>query len=270
MKLKFSTVKEGIPLVASVMIFLSIIKSMGYYYAFGIRIVDYIGFSESALLFIDYILDISSRIGMMAVMVFLFAFILKSKFRSYNKSSSVIPYNAILAIQIIYALIAVFFSIYIYLLLRNTYHFSAGYAFLYAFDFVLIFAAWLYYIFAGYKSKVQEYSKQEGRMMVYYKSLLSKVFTWLVVAALSGGTLQNLYLGINRVGAVNAEKQFVYHFSDSTSVYSGTDTLYVGRTKDNIFFYINSQKKALIFKEDAVKQSEIRILKTMPPDFSVF
>jgi hypothetical protein len=270
MKLRFSTIKEGLPLIASVMIFFSIIKAIGYYYAFGVRITDYISFSDSALLFVDYILDITSRIASMTIIVLLMAVFLRNRLRGYNLSRSIIPYNLILMIQVIYLAVSIFFSVYVYLLLRNTFHFSVGYAFLYAVNFVLVFGVWLYYIFGGYKSKVEEYSRQDDRVLVYYKGLLSQVFTWLVVAALAGGTLQNLYLAIKKIPATNTEKQFVYYFSDSSIVFSGIDTMYIGRTKDNIFFYINSQKKALVLKEDAVKKSEIRILKINPPDFSVF
>jgi hypothetical protein len=223
MPLSFSSIKDIIPIAATTFVLTGIIKALAFYYLFGIRIIDYIDFSESLLLFLDDLIIIA--VGLM--------FAVASYFFYGNIPSSM---------RFIGIFIIACNSVYLFVLLRHYYHLSLYFSIVEAVALAIVSSVAFYFVYTGYR---------QG-----YPMLLFLITTFLISV---------IEFRIKRdydvIVKEEPEKEVTLQFTDSTMIKTGTDTVYIGRTRKNIFCYVKSSKTALVFKEEAIKDIQIKKLK---------
>ena len=230
MPLKFSTIKDVLPTAASAFVLTGILKALAFYYLFGIRIIDYVDFSESLLLFLDDLIIFCFALLYAGLSAFLY--------RQYPAS---LLYMGIILIA--------GNSIYLYVLLRNYYHISMYFSIVQPLAVLIISLVGFFYL---YRQIVP--GKADLRLEI-------KIVAVLAFLSLISTVIFRIKKDYDHIVKDDADRQVKCVFSDSTQVTTGKDTLYIGRTKHNLFFYVKSEKKALIYKEDEVKKIEIKTLK---------
>ena len=260
--MKITTIKEFIPTFASSFVILGIIKAMIFYYAFGIRILDYIDFSESLLLFFDDILLIIGPI----ILAYIGNLLLIKKIKEAN----IIKVRPFKNIAIVLSLIfLVFNTIYTFLILHRFFHFTNLISGLLA-SLILIFAGF-YFFFIGIQiekdikniNSESEPRKKKILKTSFFQKIAISLFLYFVV----NGFIYRTYMSLHDTVSNSPEKKITCKLKGNTIIQSGNDTLYLGQTRNNIFFYIRNYKTSLILKLDSVENIETAILKPQQPGF---
>lgn len=230
--MNFSTIREIVPTVTSVFVLSGIVKALAFYSLFGIRIIDYIDFSESLLLFFDDLI-----IFCVALM---FSLVSSHFYKKYPLS--LVLFGLVLIISN---------SVYFYILLHNYYHLNP-YLSLVQPLLLLLLSAWgFWHLYTGIKVE-QPDAKPDLQIQM---RLLILLFSLISVMA------YRVKRDYDNIVYEQPDREVTCLFNDSSQVRTGIDTVYVGRTKNTLFFYSKQEKKALIYKSDQVKKTEIKTLR---------
>ncbi len=156
MTLKLSSIKDALPIASTTFIIIGIIKALAYYYLFGIRIIDYIEFSESLLLFLDDLLIFAFAL--------LFAGFAAFLYRKFPTSLRIMGIG-----------LSISNAIYLYVVLRNYYHISLYFSIVEAVALLIISLVGFYYLYSQINS--QNTNQNIEIFMVLLLALFSLVST---------------------------------------------------------------------------------------------
>lgn len=258
--MKIKTIKEFIPTFTSSFVILGIIKAMIYYYAFGIRILDYIDFSESLLLFFD---DIILIIGPILIAYIGNLYIIKQL-----KEAEKINKKRFQQIAIVLSLVFIIMNpLYVYLILHKFFHFSIGSSLSLASGVLLISG---FYFFSTSIQMEEDIENINNEIEPRRKKILKDVLFYKIGLVLSlylviNGFIYRTHKDFDNAISKEPEKQVICILKDSSIISSGKDTLYLGQTHNNVFFHIRSTKTSIIIKIDDIKNIKTRILKSQQP-----
>lgn len=252
----YPSIKEIIPTAASFFVLLSVTKAMIFYSIFGIRILDYLTFSESILLFFDDILILVIPLIFTIGYIFIISIYIENKFIFENKY--------ILFIKIIALGLIILYLVYLYKLFSDYFHFTSLFTWGYLYLSLMIAGVPFLAIFHKFREKREQYKENEKfkGLLLLQKDITRKLLAWVVFISIIGGGIQKLYKDLKYTLAEEPESIVKCEFNDGSNMSSNKDTLYIGRTSSNLFFYLPQSKSALIYKTENLKLIKLINVKT--------
>jgi hypothetical protein len=254
--MKYSlTMKELIPTAGSLFVFLCITKAMIYYSVFGVRILDYITFTESLLLFFDDLLLLVLPVVCYIAYFFIFSV--------FSKKIFFLKKYVMINIYILSCGLVILYLIYLALLFINYFDFSILFAIIYLYLTLIVFLLPFFIIFRNFNQQrtLFESANNKNGLLLFQKKIVTNLIVWFVFISITGGGIQSLYKDLKNILVKDPEKIIKCEFKNGTTITSSKDTLYVGRAANNIFFYIPKSKKAFIYKNDELRIIEIQTVK---------
>ena len=252
MKFSISNAKDIFAIGGPIIIFISIVKEMLYYYAFHIHIIDYLELTESLLLFLDDLIQI-----LYALVFFIpYPYILARYFDSAEKFLEMTSKNYFMyAYPIITLGLS---STYLFLIFYRYYGIDLSLCIGYSFvlPFLIGFSLWQRY---AELAILKKNPKRAGRTLEeefssFKKFLIPSILVLLIFSTI----LPRVYKDIKNIHAKNPENFFEFVFKSGAVIKSSDDTVYLGKTRNYFFFFVQSQDKSLIMRVDDVSSTQVQ------------
>lgn len=245
----------------SAIIFLSILKAYVFYASFGIRITNYITFSEAILLFLDEIAVLILYFLLIFSLFTLIYYAVSFKNNQYKLIDVLVPsvnsswIHKLLCLAVfLYPLFYLFYAIVINALHYS--HFKLFVFFLISFFFIELMLLLL--TISWWKKLVNKKYEMQNKIFGYiFIACIAFFYTWSL-------DRQLFLFHINKIN-----KTVVAYSKDNTTFLTNRDVQFLGSTGKFIFCYNNKEERAVIIdaaKFDRVEYGTYHHL----PGFSIF
>ncbi|MBN8675270.1 MAG: hypothetical protein J0L56_14140 [Chitinophagales bacterium] len=236
---KIDTFVKAFSTFITFLVSVNIIKNALYYSSFQIKFTDYIDFSEALLLFFD---DISVSIALLLYLILFAVIAPPDQYEIVNLKKNTKANLSIEELMCLFLLVLNSTIIAIYLIsVREIYWIAAISIILLQLIFIIIVYTALK---KSLKRKFKEFDLSTN--LKYVWPLLSLIFF----------TLFSLHLKTRKILHGSAKTKIYGVQSDNQIIASSKDTVYLGRTKNYIFLFCKTQKKALIYQSKDFKRLE--------------
>ena len=252
MDIAVNRTKDWLPVVGSFLIFVSILKAMFFYFAFGIRITDLIEFSEALLLFFDDILFTLASVIIVALYMLIYNATRRFSHKDKNILTTLVSGNYM--VYIVYlAFTAIGF--FLFMILVEFYHKNWLIVLSYLLGSMPILAMAI--IFPAISARTSG-AKKLNMDNIKAKEIGMLYIGIIFLLAIIVTNLLNVYSELEKIFSGKNLQYVKCVFQDKGTVETNKDTVYLGRTRNNIIFYLPKEKKSLIVATKDLNTFEVK------------
>jgi hypothetical protein len=255
------TAIKPISFLGSAIIFLSIIKSYIFYSTFGIRITNYISFSEAILLFLNEIAVMILYFAILCAVFGLVYLIAQSKNKEINLFDLFLPRaNAKILLKLTYLFLYAYPLLYLfYALLMNVHHYGRPIMFVFLLVCVVLMEILIFIFIIRVWKKVSANRVSSGKKAFIYAFTLSIIFfyTW---------SLERQLFLYHR-NKIN--KEVICYKDGKQIVVTDKNIQFLGATAKYIFCYNILREVAVVIDASKFERIEFGKYHSLP-GFSIF